>query len=153
MNVNYVTLEEIKQLLAYNKNSKQSVIFKVADLCGSWYTDKLLNEFIITNDFKIARLLYIRFQMEYEYCSNKFYKVLYEILYKYFSKLSSILMFGKYHTNYYDWLINCNNKTYYELCDYLLESDIINHGIPKLSSKINVTEDGMVIDINWKVGS
>lgn len=153
LNNEYVTLSEIKRLLANNKKCKQLVIFKVANLCGTWYTDKLLSKAMNELDCIALRKLYIAFRIMQNKSSPGLYKQLYSILVGYFERMSAILLVNSNGEKYYDYINMCNQRSYAKLRNILLDEDD-GYGRKKqtnIKSKIVTTEDGMIIDINLEI--
>lgn len=151
MNDEYVTLNEIKQLLADNKKSKQLAIYKVADLCGTWYTDGLLSKAMNERDCLSLRKLYIAFRDLQVKSSDGIYKQLYSVLQGYFERMSSIELIGKYNRRYVVLIGSCNQRAYNKLCDILLDEDYYINESQIIRSRVYATEDGVVTDIRLEI--
>lgn len=66
MKNDYVTLESVKKALDVNKHLiKESVILEIADLCGTWSTVILLQEYEAGNKIEATGGLFV------EYASNE----------------------------------------------------------------------------------
>lgn len=153
MSYDYVTLGEIKRLLADNKKSKQSAIYKVADLCGTWYTERLLPNVIREKDLAATIDLFRAFNSLYLKNTSGIYHDLYDILRHYFYRMAviDVKRRDKRKGNWQKYINRCINDTYYKLCDILLDEDDLKNDKQQVRSKVLITEDGVVTDIKLEI--
>lgn len=155
MKNDYVTLESVKKALDVNKHLiKESVILEIADLCGTWATVILLQEYEAGNKIEATGGLFV------EYASNE------ELRFGLFAELTCCLKdyFGVMHEMYKKYN---GNERYIQLLTKLLVEitsrkmlncfdEVSLHGemiksvvkrTTVYSSKVVTDADGCVIDI------